>query len=120
MLDNTPFAPAKPYLSSLLAEKIPVTYAKVSIFDDLSACVVTADAKREFQGVILQPIERPRPPQSITQAANPNSVQATPPPTPLLDMFWNFFLNDTPEHFVPRPDDYDFSRNFAHTPYWVA
>ncbi|KAJ1568770.1 hypothetical protein HK405_014015 [Cladochytrium tenue] len=37
-----------------------------------------------------------------------------------VEEFWIFFLKDTPENQLVRPDDYDFGRNFIHAPFWIA
>ena len=37
-----------------------------------------------------------------------------------IDLFWDFFTSGISDHFIPRSDDYDYSRYFAHTPFWIA
>ncbi|KAJ3090469.1 hypothetical protein HK102_003650 [Quaeritorhiza haematococci] len=38
----------------------------------------------------------------------------------LVDVFWQFFLADVPDNHLVRPDEYNYSRNFIHAPFWVA
>ncbi|KAI9005894.1 armadillo-type protein [Gaertneriomyces semiglobifer] len=37
-----------------------------------------------------------------------------------VDEFWNFFLQDAPDNQLVRPDDYNYARNFVHTPFWIS
>ncbi|KAJ3041918.1 hypothetical protein HDV00_008427 [Rhizophlyctis rosea] len=37
-----------------------------------------------------------------------------------VDEFWNFYLHDVPENQLVRPDDYNYTRNFVHAPFWIA
>jgi hypothetical protein len=39
---------------------------------------------------------------------------------PLIDIFWKFFLQDAPDHFLVRPDDYNYNRNLIHQPFWIT
>ncbi|KAL2913671.1 hypothetical protein HK105_206831 [Polyrhizophydium stewartii] len=37
-----------------------------------------------------------------------------------IDEFWNFYLSDVPENQLARPDDYNYSRNFVQSPFWIS
>ncbi|KAJ3352902.1 hypothetical protein HDU83_007559 [Entophlyctis luteolus] len=37
-----------------------------------------------------------------------------------VDKFWNFFLNGVTDSQMVKPDDYDYTRNFIHEPFWIA
>ncbi|KND03924.1 uncharacterized protein SPPG_01373 [Spizellomyces punctatus DAOM BR117] len=37
-----------------------------------------------------------------------------------VDEFWNFYLEDAPDNQLVRPDDYNYARNFVHTPFWIS
>jgi small nuclear ribonucleoprotein (snRNP)-like protein len=37
-----------------------------------------------------------------------------------VDEYWNFFLEDAPENQLVKPDDYSYTRNFVHGPFWIA
>jgi hypothetical protein len=39
---------------------------------------------------------------------------------PLIDIFWKFYLYDAPDHFLVRPDDYNYNRNLIHQPFWIS
>ncbi|KAI9207546.1 armadillo-type protein [Polychytrium aggregatum] len=36
------------------------------------------------------------------------------------DMMWNFFLSEVLDNGLVKPDEYDYSRNFIQSPFWVA
>jgi hypothetical protein len=36
------------------------------------------------------------------------------------DYFWDYFLADVQENQLARPGDYDYSRNYTHSPFWIA
>ncbi|KAJ3226007.1 hypothetical protein HK099_005713 [Clydaea vesicula] len=36
------------------------------------------------------------------------------------DKVWNFFLHDVTENSLVRPDEYGYTRNFIHAPFWTA
>ncbi|KAJ1562765.1 hypothetical protein HK096_003735 [Nowakowskiella sp. JEL0078] len=37
-----------------------------------------------------------------------------------VDLFWEFFLSDVPENQLVRPDEYNYTRNFIHSPFWIS
>ncbi|KAJ3208349.1 hypothetical protein HDU82_002587 [Entophlyctis luteolus] len=37
-----------------------------------------------------------------------------------VDKFWTFFLNGVTDSQMVKPDDYDYTRNFIHEPFWIA
>ncbi|KAI8611201.1 armadillo-type protein [Chytriomyces sp. MP71] len=36
------------------------------------------------------------------------------------DMFWDFFLEGIEDNKLVRPDDYGYTRNFVHAPFWIS
>ncbi|KAJ3014030.1 hypothetical protein HKX48_005388 [Thoreauomyces humboldtii] len=37
-----------------------------------------------------------------------------------VDEFWDFYLKDTPDNQLVSPDDYNYARNFVHSPFWIS
>ncbi|TPX59062.1 hypothetical protein PhCBS80983_g02729 [Powellomyces hirtus] len=37
-----------------------------------------------------------------------------------VDEFWDFYLSDAPDNQLVNPDDYNYARNFVHSPFWVS
>eukprot|EP00842_Homolaphlyctis_polyrhiza_P003152 jgi/Hompol1/3838/HPOL_003403-RA len=37
-----------------------------------------------------------------------------------IDEFWAFFLMDVPENQLAHPDEYNYSRNFVQSPFWIS
>lgn len=101
-------------MEALVKSDNALSFQSMEIFDQLSNYISCNEALSKDLTSYLTTnlntlLETPEPKQPI-----PVSYSWS-----LVDHFWNFWLKDTSEFFLPRPDDYDYSRNFSHGPLWL-
>lgn len=90
-LFNSILVPLGNIRDAVSATKVELTRA----YDQL--CTAIANHESELRG-------------AIDAAAQPTRI----------DVFWNFFLEKVPDNQLPRPEEYNFNKNFVHDPIWIS
>ncbi|KAI8809948.1 armadillo-type protein [Cladochytrium replicatum] len=98
MMGSTPFSPYLITHLSTLREIIhsPISNDTLKCFSEL-ASAIAKDRAGELRELVV----------AITLDEN-------------VDTFWQYFLGSVDENQLAKPDDYNYSKNFVHSPCWTA
>lgn len=120
MIKGNPYEEIGKYIDRIAAEPIPVDYSRIELYDELASFLRVSKMRKELVQVCTEEFNITKSAGSKSTLSLNSEMSQVMISTCLIDRFWEFFNHGCPLHFLPRPDDYDFSKNFIQTPYWVA